>query len=829
MALVNHCCTGSHCILGAKCDSQHKCIKCDRYLHAICGFPANEDDPKFSICFSRVCHGCSKTPATNNNNGDDSSADDDLPLAAFGRKHAAAAAAAPRGEKAQETRTKKKKASRPIRPEVVYEEDPTADPTSWTFPVDKPEYLPTFLELMNFIDNEKYTKSSSFTKEQVSKLQPKHILAFLTHKAFGKTRRLPDDKPTFARSNHIKNMKMKLSHFMPSASPWAEFPGSGGHGNPTRHKSINKLIEDIIKFETRGEGSASRDVRDMTMPEFEKELELFRRSKEPICRYRNTLIGLYQVQFITRLDDVCNFRIEDPKGNSYYKMALSQSVKWSKNVKDSRNCPDQLLLAAKDHRFCLFLALGLWLEYFLGEQPQSTYMMSHGLPTSNTKAARKKFTESIKKTYKNQWEREVLKQPEFKSLFKGSDKRALGVHSKRKTGSTQAKRRGAAGDQVDHRGRWVVKKGSRIVNQVYINPEDVYADAHVASLLAIGGPIVYKVKEDVGKEITLKWLADSIVPNISKRFGEDECLIRNLGLCVLWLAHDEEACHDLDMPDAMRNRIQAAYNDLPIENKPAQPVKRNDLHVYRLGEETVIDEVIPQEQDQTMANNVGDELARMPATGGNAASQHILKTIVIQQRQLQQQLQDLQQAMLTMDQRNRAWTENKFRVINDNIRRFGGTIRSGLARQDPERQAEVRRYDEEDHGQHTDVFYGNTNSRAQRGRQWPKLAPNIRDLMVLWHEWEYGIGGRKPAKDWTAQERGGGGCKKVKQMYHRRKNIWRIQLLLINKGRSIQAANALIEQTYGSRLSLTAISQAIAKDRQTYKDKDDDGLHPNFR
>jgi hypothetical protein len=153
-------------------------------------------------------------------------------------------------------------------------------------------------------------------------------------------------------------------------------------------------------------------------------------------------------------------------------------------------------------------------------------------------------------------------------------------------------------------------------------------------------------------------------------------------------------------------------------------------------------------------------------------------------------------------------------VLNDNIRRFGGTIQGGLARQHPERQAEVRR------------FLAEGPAVAQRDRAWPTLAPNIRDLMVLWNEWEYGIAGRKPAKDWTSVERGGGGNKKVKQMYHRRRNVWRIQQHLVNKGRNIHSANAFIERTYGSNQSITAISQAIVRDRATYASHG--GLHPNF-
>jgi hypothetical protein len=96
--------------------------------------------------------------------------------------------------------------------------------------------------------------------------------------------------------------------------------------------------------------------------------------------------------------------------------------------------------------------------------------------------------------------------------------------------------------------------------------------------------------------------------------------------------------------------------------------------------------------------------------------------------------------------------------------------------------------------------------------------------MSLWTEWEFGIGGRKPAKDWTREERG---HPKSKQMYHRRRNIWRVQDYLIRKGHNIQSANDLILQTYGMGTSLTKISERIVKDKSTYEASG--GLHPNLR
>jgi hypothetical protein len=713
---------------------------------------------------------------------------------------------------------------RKVRPAASYTEDPSADPTNWTFPTDKRNYMNAFVEFMNFLDNKGYTKESTFSKAHLLKIKPKHVLAFLTYKAFGKATRTSEDRPTYGRSNHIKNLKMKISYYMPSSSPWADLPNGKGYGNPTKHKAVNRLINDIIQFEVRGQGADPHDVREMTMAELEKELELFRSSRDETIQYRNPLFTIYQLQFINRTDDIVHFRVGDPKGNDRYPQALSQSVRWSKNIRDMRNCPDQLLLASKDHRFCMFIALAVWLEYFLHRHPDATYLMSAGLPEDNTKEAHKRFVAGISKTFRNQWVRTVVKNEDFGRIYTGTDERDIGLHSKRKTGATQAKNRGAERDHVDHRGRWASKKGSQIVNKTYISPEDLYADAKCATALAIGGPIRYKVKDLMKTVITEEWLSTHVIPNIARRYANDHKLIWNLGLAFLWMALNEEAANDLNIPPATKRRVLDAYAALPLQDKPTNPVEKIPQHMYRVQENTIIEDAMTageatrSEDAQQGPDNLGDQLARVPATGGNAANQEILQTIVIQQRNLQLQQQQLMEQLNAQEQRNRAWFESRLRTINENIRRFGGTIHSAVARQDPLRQADVRRARAEGPP---------VNPYTNQGRVWPRLSNNVRDLMSLWNEWQFGLSGGKPAKDWTGEERGGGGDRKVKQMYHRRRNIWRIQQLLTNKGQSIYAANRTIRRTYGETTSLTAISAAVAKDRATFKHHG--GLHPNFR
>lgn len=83
--------------------------------------------------------------------------------------------------------------------------------------------------------------------------------------------------------------------------------------------------------------------------------------------------------------------------------------------------------------------------------------------------------------------------------------------------------------------------------------------------------------------------------------------------------------------------MKLAYENLSQPNKPQQPVKKVSLHVYRNEDETIIDEIIQQEVN---TSNLGNELERVPASGGNAATQHILQTLIIQQRNLHRTMQN---------------------------------------------------------------------------------------------------------------------------------------------------------------------------------------------
>jgi hypothetical protein len=90
-------------------------------------------------------------------------------------------------------------------------------------------------------------------------------------------------------------------------------------------------------------------------------------------------------------------------------------------------------------------------------------------------------------------------------------------------------------------------------------------------------------------------------------------------------------------------------------------------------------------------------------------------------------------------------------------------------------------------------------------------------LHLLWHEYEFGLSGRKPAKNFNAQERGWN-----KYSYHRRKVVWDKIAELVQAGYTLDAAIGRIHAAYGAGATVTTIINQMRHDRQH-------GGHPDLR
>lgn len=80
-----------------------------------------------------------------------------------------------------------------------------------------------------------------------------------------------------------------------------------------------------------------------------------------------------------------------------------------------------------------------------------------------------------------------------------------------------------------------------------------------------------------------------------------------------------------------------------------------------------------------------------------------------------------------------------------------------------------------------------------------------RTLELLWDEYQNGIGGRKPAREFTRSERG-----KVKFKYSRRLLFWKCMERLLNRGNTVSTAIRKIHDIYG----YTTVTKLIEKLRR---------------
>ena len=168
-------------------------------------------------------------------------------------------------------------------------------------------------------------------------------------------------------------------------------------------------------------------------------------------------------------------------------------MRWSKNVLEERESPDQIIIGANDPSFCVILATAIHVDYAVRSGKINEESTLFGINKGVASDALMK----------------ILREEGF-PLF---DQRPLGSHLIWKFPATYVHRNGCSRDDVDIRGRW--KSNKRQVD-TYIDMELPYPDAKVAGVLAIGGPIKYELKPNSG--LTDKWLLQNVGSAIRHNF-----------------------------------------------------------------------------------------------------------------------------------------------------------------------------------------------------------------------------------------------------------------------------------------------------------------------
>ena len=322
----------------------------------------------------------------------------------------------------------------------------------------------------------------------------------------------------------------------------------------------------------------------------------------------------------------------------------------------------------------------------------------------------------------------------------------------------------------------------------YIDPNQQLIDTKVAAALCVGGAVKYKLVEN--SNISKQWIYEYVVPSMRAFFGEENRISDVLALPLLW------ACFEPTMQDrvpaVIRNRIREAYTLCRRLDEDVNPVCKIQLTVYRVADQVCVDELTG-----IITGTGGDDGAQLEAAQTIGAQQEHIQQLMLQLQETKQQVASLQYSMEASIGGLRTDMGRQFSTVNRNIGR--------VAIQPPVRRAAVT---------------GNGTVVTTATGLVVELSPHPRTLADLWTEYMHGIGGRKAAKDFTPSERG-----RVKWKYCRRKVVWDTIGRLCNSGYTVAAACRKIRMTYGIRLSVTQIINAMVKDRRLHRGRG----HPNLR
>ena len=153
-----------------------------------------------------------------------------------------------------------------------------------------------------------------------------------------------------------------------------------------------------------------------------------------------------------------------------------------------------------------------------------------------------------------------------------------------------------------------------------------------------------------------------------------------------------------------------------------------------------------------------------------------MQTLIHQVNGIQTALVNLQNQLHDSMTADRISYQTQFETLNQNVRRLGDNPVAMM------RRAAGRNNNNDNNNRVGDDLGG---GGGEGGMAVPpplaELSPQPRTLHALWHEWQSGIGGRKAARLFTAQERG-----KQKSKFCRRKVVWDRVALLIRAGHSSQ-------------------------------------------
>jgi len=599
-------------------------------------------------------------------------------------------------------------------------------------------------------------------------ITPEDIVKWMKNKAYGKADIQPADSPELARSCTLMYYKKALSWYMPNKHiPWNELTNEG---NPTKSSKVNELISDLKLAEVRHRGAPPKTRRPLETEELEQLVTLLEENDDANIRYMVPAAVKFLVSMISRIDDTAEFLKADMSAHNRFDFALADKMCWSKNIREERDSPTQIMLGAVDHRYCVLLALAIYMET-RSDSTNDNYPFLFG-NSSTAEMIRNNLSRKI---------RSVFASEQFIRVKAG----LIGTHSLRKYAATLAKLMGCSDDEIEARGRWK-KGGSRVVTR-YIDVTLPYQDAKVAAALCVGGPVKYVLR--AGSGITSMFLKQYVVPQITSSTQINKGVEEILALPLLWAAFNTSVL----MPTVLRERIVTAYNSVP-NHLEVCPVEKIPLFILQNNGRLDIQAMSLLEMSGTNTTVVSHDMERgARRSDSTVIMQSIAQALFAQNVDVVRHLSEVKSEtkVLTISQKEEI---SKLRQSIDRLRP------TGFFRP---RQIQT---------QQVSAVTNEPNQTPVVNNRPASLTKNPKSLNVLWNEYMYGIGGNKPAKEFTEIERG-----LVATQYCRRLKIWSEINSRIRSGVTAEVAIDDMYEKYGSNCTITEIINSITEEQKSRK------------
>ncbi|CAB9499530.1 unknown protein [Seminavis robusta] len=602
------------------------------------------------------------------------------------------------------------------------------------------DYHRLFVKFMSWLHKRTYTKAARFQPSALAGIQPHHVADYLKWRAYGTTDvdfKDLEQNPT-CRSSTLEQDKKAISFYMPiKGATW-----NGTSGNPTKSDPVNEVVKEVKKAETQHRGKKSCATRDLTETEYRKVVhELYGKGSFE-STIRTACMLKQQVHLITRTDDISKLKYSDYKPHPDFPFALS-----CKNISEERQCPDQIILGSMDTDFCAMLGLA---SFNYGMAPLVGKM--HSL-----------YSES---------------DPKLAPSNSSHDHAIAAAHL---VLSCSLASFWACGSllQNSYGEYWQTMGATRSLvwtGCAYISPEQPWIDARVAEKLCMGAPIAYKLHPDA-RRVT----PDGVLRRCQRHFTS--------------LGSASSVCLDESWEERMEPPVRAyEASDIPVG---VNPVVKVPLSIWthtqpsgggagRLG-------TTGQASTRQVANQ-SRQVTAMQTQQQVRTNEEILTRIIAQHNQLQQLIAQEGRTRDSSAAALRGWLETwlgaELTKLNGNICRIA-VQPPRMATPDQVDGLTVERTRR--NGQ-TSLRYRQAVATTPADSRPAKLA-KYRTVGSAWQEWMHGIGGNKPAKNFTADD----------ISYSRRKPLWTLMATLVNAQKAPAWVISKIEEHYkGSVLNITA-------------------------